>query len=300
VGGGSRTTLAVPEARWRPHPTSGAFAAHRRCRVVALGEPAHGAHELLAFRNKLFRYLVEEHGFTAIAIESGLPESLRIQEFVAGGPGDAGKVVRDGLTYGFGRFRENEELVQWIRAYNADPARKRKVRFYGIDLSLGGPAGSTPTTVPLETTLSYLARVDRVSAERMRATLQPFLARFPGETPESFSKAEHDTLTAAIDDAISLLERERLAFIAATSEADYEWGHRNAIVARQTDRMFRLVPPNPPGGGIPPAAWEAVNARDAAMAENVRWVLNQEGHRGDSLFAHNEREHTWTYSAKTR
>src|SRR5688500_3991761 len=31
-------------------------------RIVALGEPTHGAHEPLAFRNRLFRYLVEELG----------------------------------------------------------------------------------------------------------------------------------------------------------------------------------------------------------------------------------------------
>ena len=44
-------------------------------RVVALGESTHGAHEPLAFRNRLFRYLVEQHEFTAIALETGLPES---------------------------------------------------------------------------------------------------------------------------------------------------------------------------------------------------------------------------------
>ena len=94
-------------------------------RIVALGEPTHGAHEPLAFRNRLFQYLVEELGFTAIAIESGLAESRRIFDFVAGGPGADGpdaarKVVRENLTWGFGSFEENEELVRWIRAYNAD------------------------------------------------------------------------------------------------------------------------------------------------------------------------------------
>ena len=40
-------------------------------RVVAVGEPTHGAQEPLALRNCLFRLLVENEGFTAIAIESG-------------------------------------------------------------------------------------------------------------------------------------------------------------------------------------------------------------------------------------
>lgn len=257
-------------------------------RVVALGEPAHGAHEPLAFRNKLFRYLVEERGFTAIAIESGLPESRRIDEFVAGGPGEVEGVVRDGLTFRFDRFRENHELVQWMRAYNANRANSRKIRFYGIDLSLGGPTGGTPTPVALQMALSYVARVDTENATRLRQTLEPFLTRLPTATAQSFSRAEHDTMTAAIDDLISLLERERPAFVMATSTADYEWAHHVARVAQQGDRMFRLEPPDPPGGGVPPTAWQAVNVRDAAMAENARWALAREGPDGRVLlFAHN-------------
>src|SRR6185437_15855926 len=41
-----------------------------RAPVVALGEPGHGAHEPLALRNRLYSYLVEHCGFTAIALET--------------------------------------------------------------------------------------------------------------------------------------------------------------------------------------------------------------------------------------
>ena len=57
--------------------------------IVALGESTHGAHEPLAVRNRLFRFLVERLGFTAIALETGLPESRAIAVFVAGGRGAA-------------------------------------------------------------------------------------------------------------------------------------------------------------------------------------------------------------------
>src|SRR5690348_15272211 len=50
-------------------------------KVLALGEPVHGAHEPLAFRNRLLRYLVENLEFTAIAVESGLPESRRLHDY---------------------------------------------------------------------------------------------------------------------------------------------------------------------------------------------------------------------------
>ena len=43
--------------------------------VVAMGESGHGVAEPLLFRNSVFRYLVEAHGFTAIAIESGVVQA---------------------------------------------------------------------------------------------------------------------------------------------------------------------------------------------------------------------------------
>jgi erythromycin esterase len=255
-------------------------------RVIALGEPAHGAHEPLAFRNRLFQYLVEERGFTAIAIESGLPESRRIQDFVEGGPGDAVAIVRDNLSYGFGTLQENAELVQWMRTYNAGPAHRRHVRFYGVDLSIGGPRGNTPTPVALEAVVAYLLRVDRVSAQRAQATLKPFLTQLPGAA--SLSAAEHSRLSAAIDDIMAVLARNRRMFIAATSDADYDWAERNAVVARQAEREFRVALPAAPVAAILPGDWRAAEERNRAMADNVRWVLAQEGPAGRVLvFAHN-------------
>jgi erythromycin esterase len=251
-----------------------------------MGEPAHGAHEPLAFRNRFFQYLVEDQGFTAIAIESGLPESRRVQDFVEGGLGDVRQIVRDNLSYNFGAFGENVELVEWMRAYNADTAHRRKLRFYGVDLSIGGPRGYTPRRAPFEAVLAYLWRVDRVSAQREQAIIEPLIARLPGAS--SFSPTEHERLSAAIDNLVSLFERHRRTFVATTSEAEYAWAQRNAVVARQAVSEFRVALPGPPGGPILPGDWRAAEAPDKAMADNVQWALAQEGPAGRVLvFAHN-------------
>ena len=57
----------------------------------------HGAHEPLAFRNRLFRFLVERMGFTAIALESGFTESISARSFIEGGEGNAETAARTGL-----------------------------------------------------------------------------------------------------------------------------------------------------------------------------------------------------------
>ncbi|MDB5210174.1 MAG: Erythromycin esterase, partial [Sediminibacterium sp.] len=82
-----------------------------KAQVVALGEPAHGFHEPLAFRNRLFRFLAENCGFTAFVLEGGLAESRLAADFVAGGPGTA-KEAAAKLSIA-NPSTENIELLEW-------------------------------------------------------------------------------------------------------------------------------------------------------------------------------------------
>src|SRR5581483_11000145 len=95
-------------------------------RVVELGEPMHGAHEPLAFRNRLFRFLVERMGFTAIALETVFSESISARSFIEGGKGDAETAVLDGLGPGLAEYGESLELVQWMHDYNAAAAAAKR------------------------------------------------------------------------------------------------------------------------------------------------------------------------------
>ncbi len=258
-------------------------------RVVTLGEPAHGAHEPLHFRNRLFQYLVEHLGFTAIALESGLSESRRVNDFVMGGPGDAAEIARAGLTWGFGDYGENVELLRWIRQYNTAPARGRKVKFYGIDLSGGESNGQLAgARIALDDALTYLSRVAPGSSRHARSAADPFLKTFTHEGYLALSQNERAQLDAAIDGMIAILDSERRGLVAASSAEDYEWAYRNVIVARQVAQMFRAWPADTPGDAPAPGLYKAVEARDSSMADNVRWVLEREGPAGRVfVFAHN-------------
>jgi erythromycin esterase len=258
-------------------------------RVVALGEPAHGAHEPLAFRNCLLRALVEQGGFTAIAIESGLSESRRLYDYAAGGPGDVGQLVGTGLTWGFGRFSENVELLEWIRRYNVDPAHKRKVNFYGIDLSGGDSSGLWLNAgITLQDGLAYLSRASPRQSRRARRAVAPFLDRFTQAGYAAMTPQDRTSLNAAIDGLIDVFDRNRSTLVAASTQSDYDWARRNAVGARQLEALFRVSPSGPPGEDLRPDDYKADAARDAAMADNVRWVVEREGPAGRVLlFAHN-------------
>ena len=53
-----------------------------RPRVLALGEPTHGASTLHAVRNELFRQLVEQEGCRTFALESDCLMGLLVDEYV--------------------------------------------------------------------------------------------------------------------------------------------------------------------------------------------------------------------------
>lgn len=103
-----------------------------RARVVFLGESAHFTVEFNRIRDRVLRFLVRRMGFSALVLESGLPEGLAVDRWVRGGPGELADVARDGLTYEFGRCVEVHEQLDWMRRWNAE--HERQVGFHGMDV----------------------------------------------------------------------------------------------------------------------------------------------------------------------
>jgi erythromycin esterase-like protein len=91
--------------------------------LLGLGEALHGGRDILILRNRLFQRLAEAHGYSAIAIESSFPRARTVNEYVAGRDPASYETVQDtGFGHDFGWLDANRELVEWMRAFNADPA----------------------------------------------------------------------------------------------------------------------------------------------------------------------------------
>ena len=58
-------------------------------RVVALGENTHGTRDFFEMKARILRFLVEEMGFDAFAIEATWPEANRLNRYVRTGEGDS-------------------------------------------------------------------------------------------------------------------------------------------------------------------------------------------------------------------
>jgi erythromycin esterase len=245
-------------------------------RVVAIGESTHRVHEFYQVRHRITRFLVRELGFTAFVMESGFPEGLAVNDWVLGGPGDLAELLRTGITYHMGRCDEMRDQLTWMRSYNA--GRDRPVRFYGMDPS-DSSASARPAVVAA---LGYLDRVDPAYAAGVRSRLLPLFEYLPADrtglawaAPALYAymevaPARRYEMTARISELVERMLALRIVYIGRSTVDEFEVAYRCAVTARHTDAFlhgFALGDERPP---------EGANIRDAAMAENVEWILGRE------------------------
>jgi erythromycin esterase len=258
--------------------------------IVSLGEGLHGSAEPLEFRNRLFQFLVERAGFTAITLESGLSESYAINEYVRGGSGNAEELTLQGITNGLAPFPQQAQLVRWMHEYNLDARHARKIELYGMDLS-GFPG--QPSS-PFDFALGYLDRVDPLPSKQLRERIAPMLPflkldRFSdsGSQYPQLPQGKRDAVTAVIADMIRLFETKEGAYIRQTGERQYELAHQAALAARQVDDYLRQVPVGwTPRQGMQ-SIMGTVAVSDRAKLDNIEWLKARQGSDGKVLvFTH--------------
>src|SRR5437763_4062046 len=100
-------------------------------RFVLIGEASHGTHEFYRERAQITKRLIEEKGFTAVAVEADWPDAYRVNRFVRGATTDVEAI--DSLA-GFKRFptwmwrnADVLDFIGWLRTHNDTLSRVNKV-----------------------------------------------------------------------------------------------------------------------------------------------------------------------------
>lgn len=120
-------------------PTQQILDAVGDAQIVLLGESTHGTSEYYSARAQLSKKLIEEKGFTVIAVEADWPAAFNINQYIKAYPGAAAS-TKDVLK-AFNRWpewmwanKEVSELIDWLKAYNLQKQSNSKVGFYGFDI----------------------------------------------------------------------------------------------------------------------------------------------------------------------
>lgn len=212
-------------------------------RFVLLGEASHGTHEFYRERAQITKRLIEEKGFSAVAVEADFPDAYRVNRYVRGESQDADAVEALG---GFKRFpawmwrnADVLDFVGWLRSYNDDLTEDTgKIGFYGLDLySLHSS---------IEAVLKYLDKVDPEGAQRARERYSCF-DHF-GEDTQAYGYATVMGLSRSCEDEVisQLTELNRRAAELATRNGriardDFFFAEQNARLVRNAEQYYRTM-----------------------------------------------------------
>jgi erythromycin esterase-like protein len=241
-------------------------------RIVLLGEASHGTHEFYRERARITRRLIEERGFTVVAVEADWPDAYRVNRWVRGGS-EAGGAIES--LDGFQRFprwmwrnRDVLEFVTWLRERNDGAAPAARVGFYGLDLySLFSS---------IEAVLGYLDQVDPEAARRARYRYGCF-EQFAEDTQAYGYSANFGLTRSCEDQAVQqLVDLQRRA--AELSQRDgripedeFFFAEQNARLVANAEEYYRTMFQ----GRI--SSW---NLRDRHMAETLDTLLSHFDRKG--------------------
>ncbi|MFB4264716.1 erythromycin esterase family protein [Nonomuraea sp. GTA35] len=257
-----------------------------RPRLLGLGEALHDERPIHELRNEIFRELVEQEGYRAIALESDCVAGLVVDEYVRTGAGSLDDVMRTGFSHGFWDREATRDLLRWMRAYNEGRPAEDRLRFFGFDAPLEMMSAASPrhalvalhdhlaaAGVPLPCSRDTLERLlgpdERWTNEA--AAMDP--SQSVGNSPDV---AE---LRLLADDLVPLLTVHAPHLIRATSREEQERAH---LYARTATGLLRyhaaMAEPSPARVG------RMLGLRDAMMAGNLEAIAQ---HGPALVFAHN-------------
>ena len=212
-------------------------------RLVLLGEASHGTHEFYKARCEITKRLLQDKGFTAVAVEADWPAAHRVNCYVRGVGSDqtANEALGEFQRFPTWMWRNADVLdfVGWLRAYNDQFARYAdKVGFYGLDLySLYGS---------IQAVLRYLDKVDPEAANRARYRYGCF-EDFGEDSHEYGHVASFDLSASCEQEAIDqLIELRRSAAGYArrdgrVTEDEQFFAEQNARVVKNAEEYYRSM-----------------------------------------------------------
>jgi erythromycin esterase-like protein len=235
-------------------------------KIVLLGEASHGTSEFYTVRAELSKRLIEEKGFTLIAVEGDWPSTQKINRYIKGYTEEKKDVID--VLKSFNRWptwmwsnEEIAEFVSWLKKHNEQKEATQKVGFYGIDVY--------SLWESLEEVITYLTATnpegtDLELAKKAFSCFEPY-----NRHPENYAMSSVNISQACVDEVSKLLTSIR------SHEDNYKDAHEadlnlkiNAMVAQNAEEYYRAMVRSDD------LSW---NVRDEHMVEAINEIMDYHG-----------------------
>ena len=211
--------------------------------IVALGEATHGNKEFQQLRLDVLQVLVEKYGVRAFALEGDFGGCEAINRYIHGEGGTAAEAL-SATGFAIYRTEEMENLVEWMRNYNASATQGDDLRFYGFDME------QRAYTYRYLLEALQKANIDTADFEKMWNSEANTYA-------DGYTVEQRTEIITAVKNQLSPEDAQAIHF---------------ADILLQNIELGKYIDDS-----------AELNAqRDRMMAENTLWILQQEQARGNS------------------
>jgi erythromycin esterase len=221
-------------------------------RIVSLGECTHGSSEIFSMKHRMLEYLVKEKGFTIFSIEANMPESYALNEYIIDGKGDVKKLMA-GMYFWTWNTQEVLDMIEWMKKYNETAITK--IRFTGFDMQTATVAAKIVRDYLNSNRPALLSILDEYDSLRQKKQMKK------NESNDNFKILKADA--QKIIDSLNIYKPKLY-------NKDFNWTVQNARILWQYACNYFNNP-----------------SRDESMAENVKWILDENPSAKIVLWAHN-------------
>lgn len=242
-------------------------------RVVLLGEASHGTSEFYRARAAISRRLIEEHGFSIVAVEADWPDAAAVDRDIRLKP------HQPMISAPFRRFpawmwrnAEFDDFTRFLQTHNRTKNTEDRVAFYGLDLY--------NMNASIAAVLAYLDRVDETAAAVARSRYSCLLAW--SQDPVAYGRAAltpgFSVCEKPVLQILTDLFKKQLAYSSKDGEQFFN-ATQNARLVASAEQYYRIMYY---GSHL---SW---NLRDQHMFGTLRRILAHAGSDKKAIvWAHN-------------
>ncbi|MCK1711460.1 MULTISPECIES: protein-L-isoaspartate(D-aspartate) O-methyltransferase [unclassified Bradyrhizobium] len=241
--------------------------------VVLLGEASHGTSEFYRARAAITRRLIEQHGFSIVAVEADWPDAASLDRYVRERPAPAhAEPPFRRFPSWMWRNTDVEAFIEDLRNWNLQQPADRRAGFYGLDLY--------NLSVSMRAVLDYLDQVDPEAAQVARqryGCLTPW-----ANEPRAYGRMALTRGYAACEEGVvktlTDLLAKQLQYVGDDGE-NFIDAAANARLVKNAEAYYRAMYYG---------AAESWNRRDTHMFETLCALLEAKGPNAKAVvWAHN-------------
>jgi len=242
-------------------------------RVVLLGEASHGTSEFYRARAAITRRLIEEHGFSIVAVEADWPDAAAVDRDVRLKPHPPMKPAPfQRFPTWMWRNAEFDTFTRYLQTHNSAKDPDKRVAFYGLDLY--------NMNASIAAVLAYLDRVDTAAAAVARSRYACLMAW--SHDPVAYGRAAltpgFSVCEKPVTQILSDMLMQQLAYSSKDGEQFFD-AAQNARLVANAEQYYRIMYY---GSHL---SW---NLRDQHMFQTLQQILAHAGpDKKAVVWAHN-------------